>query len=301
MKIVSWNVAGIRAILKKNALDFTINDEIDIICFQETKAEQTQVKLSSSFLNFYPYQTWNHSKNKKGYSGTAIWSRHPFVSIIPTPHFDTEGRICAVEYTNFYLITVYTPNSKRDLSRLKERIDVWDTNFRQFCNNLDNKKSCIICGDFNVCHKDIDIHKPDQHRGNIYAGFTAEEQTSFDLLLSNSFVDTFRLFNNEGGNYTWWSYIYGARKKNIGWRLDYFLVSQDVKHFVKSSSILKNILGSDHCPIFLDFDLKTEMQSSSHAIDIHTTSMRRRSYSYPTPPDVKEMIQITKTKRGNLP
>ena len=251
MKIISWNVAGIRAVLRKNALDFALDGEYDAICFQETKAEQVQVKNIDNFTKIYPYQTWNHSKMKKGYSGTSIWSKKPFVSIVPTPDFDNEGRISAVEYNDFYLVTVYTPNSKGDLSRLPERTNEWDPLFKTFCNNLKCMKAVIICGDFNVIHQDVDIYQPEKHRGNIYAGYTLEERTEFTKLLSSGYVDAFRKFNTEPGNYTWWSYMHGARDRNVGWRLDYFLVDISLEENIISSTIEKQILGSDHCPITL--------------------------------------------------
>jgi len=254
MKILSWNVAGIRAVLRKDALDFALKGEYDAICFQETKAEEIQVKNIDLFKSIYPYQYWNHSKKRKGYSGTAIWSKIPFDSL-DSPDFDQEGRITTVEYSKFYLVTVYTPNSKGDLSRLSERTNEWDPLFKNYCNYLKNKKPVIICGDFNVIHQDNDIYQPEKHQGNIYAGYTMEERTSFTELLTSGYIDAFRKFNNNPGNYTWWSYMHNARSNNIGWRLDYFLVDISLEHKIIDSTIESNILGSDHCPISLQIDI----------------------------------------------
>ena len=252
VRILSWNVAGIRAVLRKNALDFSLKGEYDIMCFQETKAEQQQVKNIDAFKSIYPHQYWNHSKTKKGYSGTAIWSKIPFINMLEPPSFDNEGRITTVEYSEFYLITVYTPNSKGDLSRLNERTTEWDPLFQTYCNFLKNQKPVIICGDLNVIHQEIDIHQPEKHQGNIYAGYTIEERTTFTQLLSSGYFDAFRKFNQEPNNYTWWSYMHNARTKNIGWRLDYFLVDSRFFSNTKDSTIEKDILGSDHCPISLN-------------------------------------------------
>ena len=183
MKIISWNVAGIRAVLKKNALDFILEDNYDVICFQETKAEQIQVKNIDKFISKFPYQTWNHSKTRKGYSGTSIWSSIPFINILDCPEFDNEGRICTVEYSDFILVTVYTPNSKGDLSRLNERTNEWDPQFRYYCENLKKNKPVIICGDLNVINEDKDIYQPEKHKFNIYAGYTDEERLSFKTLI----------------------------------------------------------------------------------------------------------------------
>ena len=254
MKIVSWNVAGIRAVLRKNALDFVLESDIDILCFQETKAEKEQVKNIDNFTSKYPYQIWNHSKTKKGYSGTAIWSKYNFKHI-ESPFFDEEGRITIAEFENFILLTVYTPNAKADLTRLEYRVNEWDMLFREYCNQLNVIKPLIMCGDFNVIHQDIDIHQPEKHPGNIYAGFTNEERSSFTQLLSCGYIDAFRLFSNEPCNYTWWSYMHNARKKNVGWRLDYFLVSNIFKTKIINSEILNEIYGSDHCPISLNINV----------------------------------------------
>jgi exodeoxyribonuclease-3 len=256
VKIISWNVAGIRAVLRKNALDFALKGEYDIMCFQETKAEQSQLKNIEQFTRIYPHQYWNHSKTKKGYSGTAIWSKQPFTQTFESPVFDNEGRITSVEYNSFILVTVYTPNSKGDLSRLTERTTEWDPFFREYCNNLkiQHRKPIIICGDLNVIHQDIDIYQPEKHQGNIYAGYTMEERCSFTQLLSSGYIDAFRKFNTDPGNYTWWSYMHNARDKNIGWRLDYFLVDNEIEKNISNSTIENQIFGSDHCPITLSLN-----------------------------------------------
>jgi len=253
--IMSWNVAGIRAVLRKNALDFSLNNnELDVICFQETKAEQVQVKNIDKFINEFPYQIWNHSKKRKGYSGTSIWSKTPFINTFQTPEFDNEGRICAVEFDKYILLTVYTPNSKADLSRLDERVNDWDVKFCSYCDYLKSIKPLIICGDLNVCHKDIDIYEPEKHRSNVYAGFTNEERTSFSRIIEQGYFDAFREFHNEGNNFTWWSYYKDCRTRNIGWRLDYFLVDNLLKQYCTNSIINKEIYGSDHCPISCNFN-----------------------------------------------
>lgn len=254
MKILSWNVAGIRAVLKKNALDFSIQEDYDTLCFQETKAEEQQVKLDDKFKEKYPHQLWNSSKTKKGYAGTAIWSKYEFKKH-ETQEFDIEGRITVVEFNKFILLTVYTPNSKGDLSRLSERTDVWDIQFKEYCNQLKKQKPLILCGDFNVIHMDRDIHQPEKHQGNIYAGYTYQERQRFTELMSCGYTDAFRMFNDEAGHYTWWSYMHNARKKDIGWRLDYFLVDDALKPFINDSKILKEKMGSDHCPITLEINV----------------------------------------------
>ena len=249
MNILSWNVAGIRAVIRKNALDFTLKKEYDVLCFQETKAEQSQVKNIDQITKLYPFQIWNHSKKRKGYSGTCILSSIPFESVVDTPDFDKEGRITCVEFEKFYLVNVYTPNSKFDLSRLTERIDDWDPNFRRFCNNLNEVKSVIICGDLNVCHTNLDIYDHMKYRLNIHAGFTKDERQSFQILLDTGYIDAFRTVNKDPFRFTYWSYANNARYKNEGWRLDYFLVSKKLSDCIVESTIQSNIYGSDHCPI----------------------------------------------------
>lgn len=301
MKILSWNVAGIRAVLKKNALDFALKAEYDILCFQETKAEQHQVKNIDALLKIYPHQHWNHSQTKKGYSGTAIWSKVPFVRKFDPPCFDQEGRVTTVEYPDFILITVYTPNSKGDLSRLPERVSQWDPLFRDYCNDLRSFKPVVVCGDLNVIHEDIDIYQPEKHKGNVYPGYTVQERSEFRKFLHTGFLDAFRMFNKDPHNYTWWSYMHKAREKNIGWRLDYFLLDTNLAHMCTSSTIEKNIMGSDHCPITLTINFPEEPNKTEPITIVQTTEQkRRRSYSYPTPPDVLEMRKINEIKKPVL-
>ena len=248
MKIVSWNVNGIRAVLKKGFLDFVNNINPDIICLQETKAHKEQVNLE---LPDYPYQYWN-SAIKKGYSGTAIFSKIKPLSIkndIGIEHHDTEGRIITLEFKSYYLVTVYTPNAKRELLRLKYRIE-WDADFLDYVKTLEKYKPVIFCGDLNVAHTEIDLKNPKTNHFN--PGFTDEERQGFTNIIDAGFIDTFREFAKEGGHYTWWSYMFQARMKDIGWRIDYFCISEKLKIFLKNSTILKNIMGSDHCPVMLE-------------------------------------------------
>ena len=251
MKIVSWNVNGIRAMLKKGFLDFMDEVEPDIICLQETKASPEQVDLA---LDAYPHKFWN-SAVKKGYSGTAIFSKIPPISVendLKITKHDMEGRVICFELKHYYLVTVYTPNSKRDLSRLDYRYKEWDVDFLIYLKNLEQNKPVIFCGDLNVAHKEIDLKNPKSNKRN--AGFTDEERMSFDNYISSDFVDTFRMFNKEDSHYTWWSYMFNARAKNIGWRIDYFCVSNIIKNKIKKSIILPEVMGSDHAPILIEVD-----------------------------------------------
>ena len=251
MKIVSWNVNGIRAVLKKGFLDFLDNIIPDIISIQETKASPEQVELE---LDDYPYKFWN-SAIKKGYSGTAIFSKIEPINIeydLNIEKHDNEGRVICFELKNYYLVTVYTPNSKRDLSRLSYREKEWDVDFLKYIKEKEKKKPVIFCGDLNVAHKEIDLKNPKTNKRN--AGFTEEERRGFDNYIESGFVDTFRMFNNEAGDYTWWSYMFNARTKNIGWRIDYFCVSQKIKTKIKKSIILPEVMGSDHAPILIEVE-----------------------------------------------
>ena len=251
MKIISWNVNGIRAVLKKGFLDFIENVDPDIICIQETKAHPEQVELE---LNNYPYKFWN-SAIKKGYSGTAIFSKIKPISIDYDLHIDkhdSEGRVICFELEHYYLVTVYTPNSKRDLSRLNYRQKEWDIDFLKYLKKLESKKPVIFCGDLNVAHKEIDLKNPKTNKKN--AGFTNEEKEGFENYILSGFVDTFRIFNQEPGHYTWWSYMFNARARNIGWRIDYFCVSEQIKNKISKSIILTDIMGSDHAPILIEID-----------------------------------------------
>tara|TARA_B100000029_G_scaffold428131_1_gene437877 strand:- start:4879 stop:5637 length:759 start_codon:yes stop_codon:yes gene_type:complete len=249
MKIVSWNVNGIRAVIKKGFYDFMNEYNPDIICIQETKAHKDQVDL---ILEEYPYKYWNSAK-KKGYSGTAIFSKIEPLSFnydLNIEKHDQEGRVITLEFEKYFLVTVYTPNAKRDLSRLDYRSNEWDKDFLKFVKNLELTKPVIFCGDLNVAHMEIDLKNPKNNHKN--AGFTKEERAGFDNIVNAGFIDTFREFNKEGGHYTWWSYMFQARQKDIGWRIDYFCISKGLKSTLKDSIILKYVLGSDHCPVLIE-------------------------------------------------
>ncbi len=251
MKIISWNVNGIRAALKKGFIDFVANEDPDIICIQETKAEKEQV---DSMLENYPYHYWN-SADKKGYSGTAIFSKLQPVSVsfdMGIEDHDKEGRIITLEFEDFYLITVYTPNSKRGLLRLEYR-QRWDIDFLSYLKRFERKKPVIFSGDFNVAHKEIDLKNPKSNY-NKTAGYTQAEIDGFQRYLDNDFIDSFREFNSEPNNYTWWSYMFNSREKNIGWRIDYFCLSPSLRERLKDAFILNEVMGSDHCPIGIIFE-----------------------------------------------
>jgi len=249
LKFISWNVNGIRAVIKKGFYDFINEYNPDIICIQETKAHKEQVDLK---LSDYPYQYWN-SAVKKGYSSTAIFSKKKPSNIINDmgiDKHDQEGRIIALEFNEYYLVTVYTPNSKRELLRLDYR-KIWDKDFLTYMKKLEKVKPVIFCGDLNVAHTEIDLKNPKTNHSN--PGFTDEERNGFTNIVNNGFIDTFREFNKEGGHYTWWSYMFQARARDIGWRIDYFCISQSLKSKLKDSYILKNVIGSDHAPIVMEF------------------------------------------------
>jgi len=251
MKIISWNVNGIRAVIKKGFLDFVNNHNPDIICIQETKASPEQVDLD---LSEYPYKYWN-SAEKKGYSGTAIFSKIKPISIkndLGISKHDNEGRVICMELQNYYLVTVYTPNSKRDLSRLNYRANEWDVDFLNYLKKLEKNKPVVFCGDLNVAHKEIDLKNPKTNKKN--AGFTSEEREGFENYVQSGFIDTFRMFNQEPEYYTWWSYMFNSRSKNVGWRIDYFCISECIKSKLKTSIILPEILGSDHAPISIEIN-----------------------------------------------
>ena len=251
MKIISWNVNGIRAILKKGFLDFINDFNPDIICIQETKAHPEQVDLD---LDNYKYKYWN-SATKKGYSGTAIFSKIKPISVqndMNIEKHDDEGRVICMELKNYFLVTVYTPNSKRDLSRLDYRAKEWDRDFLIYLKELEKIKPIIFCGDLNVAHKEIDLKNPKTNKRN--AGFTNEERLGFDNYINSGFLDTFRMFNKEPNHYTWWSYMFNSRAKNVGWRIDYFCISEILKKKITKSIILPEIMGSDHAPILIEID-----------------------------------------------
>lgn len=252
MKFISWNVNGLRAVIKKGFYDFMDSYNPDILCVQEIKANKEQVELN---LEKYPYQYWN-SAIKKGYSGTAIFSKiKPISEIygIGIEEHDQEGRVITIEFKDYFLVTVYTPNSKRELLRLDYR-QGWDRDFLSFVKSLEEKKPVVFCGDLNVAHKEIDLKNPKTNHKN--AGFTKEERQGFDNIVESGFIDTFREFNKDEGHYTWWSYMFQARKKNIGWRIDYFCISQGLKTQLKDAYILKDVLGSDHAPVVMELNDK---------------------------------------------
>lgn len=249
MKILSWNVNGLRAVLKKDFYKIIEEQNPDIVCLQEIKlSSPEQVKMEFEDYDCY----WNCATEKKGYSGTAIFSKIKPISItnnLNIEEHDKEGRVITFELEDYYLITVYTPNVGRTLARMDYR-QKWDADFLTFIKKLEEKKPVIFCGDLNVAHKEIDLARPKQNKKN--AGFTIEERTGFDNLLEAGFVDTFRNFTEEAEHYTWWSYQSFARKNNVGWRIDYFIASSSLCPKIKSSVILPKIMGSDHCPVCLE-------------------------------------------------
>ena len=248
MKIVSWNVNGIRSALKKGFLDFVAQANADILCLQEVRALPEQVDLELPGYTLH----WNPAE-KKGYSGTLIASRVPTVEItrgMGIEKHDKEGRVIAAELENCYLLSVYTPNSQNGLTRLDYRTKEWDVDFRRHVKKLEKHKPVVFCGDLNVAHEEIDLANPKSNRKN--AGFTDEERASFTALLDAGFVDTFRMFCKDGGHYTWWSNFGKARERNVGWRIDYFCVSESLRDSVQSSIIHPEVRGSDHCPISIE-------------------------------------------------
>ena len=252
MKLVSWNVAGFRAILKKGFEDFFYACDADVYCLQEVKAEDFQIEFRPK-----DYYCYVNSADKKGYSGTLIYTLYEPISIkygIDIDEFDHEGRVITLEFNDYYLVNEYVPNVKRDLSRLEYRMK-WEEEFKKYVKELEKKKPVVICGDFNVAHEEIDIKNAKANIGN--AGFTYEERKKFTELLNCGFIDTFRYFNKDKDDaYTWWSYIGGARYRNVGWRIDYFLVSDAIINMVSDATIYSDVMGSDHCPIGIDMDLK---------------------------------------------
>lgn len=251
MKLISWNVNGIRACLNKGFLDFFNEEKADIFCIQETKMQEGQVELK---LEGY-YQYWN-SAEKKGYSGTAIFTKIKPLNVsygIGIEEHDKEGRVITLEFDKFYMVNVYTPNSKRELERLEYRM-VWEDEFRKYLLKLNETKPVIMCGDLNVAHKEIDLKNPKTNRHN--AGFTDEERNKMTELLNSGFTDSFRYLYPEKENiYSWWSYMFHAREKNAGWRIDYFIVSKLIETKIKKAKIYTEILGSDHCPVGLEIKI----------------------------------------------
>lgn len=251
MKLISWNVNGLRACVGKGFLDYFKEQQADIFCLQETKLQEGQIDLE---LDGY-HQYWNYAE-KKGYSGTAIFTKQEPISVqygLGIDEHDKEGRVITLEFENFYMVTVYTPNSQEKLARLDYRM-VWEDEFRKFLLELDKKKPVIICGDLNVAHKEIDLKNPKTNRKN--AGFSDEERAKMTTLLDSGFIDSFRYFYPDRAEiYSWWSYRFSARAKNAGWRIDYFLVSDRIKTNMKDAEIHTEILGSDHCPVVLNINI----------------------------------------------
>ena len=252
MRLISWNVNGLRACVQKGFLDVFRELDADCFCLQETKLQPDQIDLELP-----GYEQYWCSAEKKGYSGTALFTKRTPLSVrygIGVPELDNEGRVITAEFPEFYLVTCYTPNAQRGLARLDHRMR-WDEAFRSFLKELDERKGVIVCGDLNVAHQEIDLKNPKSNRGN--AGFSDEERESFTKLLDAGFTDTFRYLNPDAtGCYTWWSYMYKARQNNAGWRIDYFLVSNRLRGQIKDTPIYHEIQGSDHCPVGLELELE---------------------------------------------
>ena len=248
MKFVSWNVNGLRACMQKGFLEYFLSAEADFFCLQETKLQAGQIDLE---LDGYE-QYWNYAQ-KKGYSGTAIFTKHHPISVtygMNQPELDMEGRMITLEYPEFYLVTCYTPNAQRELARLDFRM-AWEQAFADYLCSLDAQKPVIVCGDLNVAHQEIDLKNPKANRGS--AGFSDEERACFTSLLARGFTDTFRfLYPDQAGIYSWWSYMFKARQNNAGWRIDYFLTSNRLTNQIQQATIHTDIMGSDHCPVSLE-------------------------------------------------
>ena len=251
MKFISWNVNGLRACLTKGFLDFFHAEDADIFCIQETKMQPEQLDL-----NFEGYIKYFNSAIKKGYSGTAIYTKIKPLNVkygIEIEEHDLEGRVITLEFDNFFLVNCYTPNSQKELARLEYRVK-WESDFRNYLINLDKIKPVILCGDLNVAHNEIDLKNPKSNTHN--AGFTMEERNEMTNLLNSGFVDSFRyLYPDKKDIYSWWSYMRNARATNAGWRIDYFVVSDKIKENIKEASIHTDIYGSDHCPVSLDIEI----------------------------------------------
>ncbi|WP_226666469.1 exodeoxyribonuclease III [Metabacillus litoralis] len=251
MKLVSWNVNGIRACVRKGFLDYFNKVNADIFCIQESKLQEGQITLE---LDSY-HQYWNYAE-RKGYSGTAVFTKRKPLSVsygLGEKDDEAEGRIITLEYEDFYFVTVYTPNSKRDLARLDYRLE-WEDEIRDYLITLETRKPVILCGDLNVAHNEIDLKNPKSNKGN--SGFTEEERSKMSQLLESGFVDSFRhVYPDKGDCFTWWSYMSKVRERNIGWRIDYFIVSNQLANHISDAQIHSDVLGSDHCPILLEIDL----------------------------------------------
>ena len=251
MKLISWNVNGLRACVGKGFEDFFRQADADVFCLQETKLQSGQIQLQTDGY----HQFWNYAE-KKGYSGTAVFSKNEPLSVsygVGVPELDTEGRMITLEYPDFFLITCYTPNAQPELARIDHRMS-WDRAFREKVSQLDAQKPVILCGDLNVAHQEIDLKNPASNRGN--AGFSDQEREGFSALLDAGFTDSFRyLFPDATGAYSWWSYRFNARKNNAGWRIDYFLVSNRIADRITAAPIYAEVTGSDHCPVGLEINL----------------------------------------------
>lgn len=251
MRLVSWNVNGLRACMCKGFMEFFHTVNADIVALQETKLQPHQIELELD-----GYEQYWHSAEKKGYSGTAVFTKQKPLSVsydLPDMEnlgFPNEGRVITLEFDEFYFVNCYTPNSQRELTRLEFRMD-WEDEFRKYLTELDKKKPVIMCGDLNVAHEEIDLKNPKTNHNN--AGFTDKERAKFTALMQSGFVDSFRyLYPDKRDCYSWWSYMANSRARNIGWRIDYFVVSERFKHRIEESSILPEVTGSDHCPVMLE-------------------------------------------------
>lgn len=250
MKFVSWNVNGIRACVQKGFMDFFNEIDADVFCIQETKMQPGQLELVTP-----GYHQYINSAEKKGYSGVLVFSKKEPMSVnfgIGIEEHDREGRVITCEYESYYFVTVYTPNSKDQLLRLEYRMQ-WEDDFRSYLHNLNKTKSVIVCGDLNVAHEEIDLKNPKSNRRN--AGFSDEEREKMSTLLESGFIDTYRCLYPDKIEYSWWSYRFRARENNAGWRIDYFLVSEDIKKYIKDAHIHTTVFGSDHCPVSLDIEI----------------------------------------------
>ena len=251
MKAISWNVNGIRACINKGFEEFFKQVDADIFCIQETKCMPDQINLQ-----FAGYKSYWNSAEKKGYSGTAVFTKKEPMSVkygIGMEEHDKEGRVITLEYEKFYMVNIYTPNSKSELERLTYR-QIWEDEIRKYLIKLNKTKPVIVCGDLNVAHKEIDLKNPKTNRRS--AGFTDEERSKMTELLDAGFIDSFRyLYPNKENAYTWWSYMRKAREKDVGWRIDYFIVSKDMKQKIKEAKIYSNVMGSDHCPVELEIEI----------------------------------------------
>lgn len=250
MKCISWNVNGLRACMGKGFADFFNEADADFFCLQETKLQEGQISFTPPGYESF----WNYAM-KKGYSGTAIFAKKPPLSVrmgMGIEDLDTEGRLITLEFPDFYFLTCYTPNAQRELVRIDHRMR-WEDAFLNYLRTLDQKKPVIVCGDLNVAHREIDLKNPAANRGN--AGFSDQERNCFQRLLDNGFTDSFRyLYPDQTGAYSWWSYMFHAREKNAGWRIDYFLVSDRLRDRIREAPIYSQILGSDHCPVGLELN-----------------------------------------------